>query len=60
MTHGHELRWGNDGGRRGTGHRGIQGRKKWDNYNIVIKYIKIQNMHNKIFIAMLSIFIKEM
>ena len=31
MTHGHELRWevGNAGGRRGTGQRGIKGRKKW-------------------------------
>ena len=28
MTHRHELRWGNDGGRGGTGQRGIKGRKK--------------------------------
>ena len=27
MTHGHELRWGNDGGRWGTGWRGIKRRK---------------------------------
>ena len=27
MTHGHELRWGNDGGRWGAGQRGIKGRK---------------------------------
>ena len=27
MTHGHELRCGNDGGRGGTGQRGIKGRK---------------------------------
>ena len=27
MIHGHELRWGNDGGRGGTGQRGIKGRK---------------------------------
>ena len=27
MTHGHELRWGNDGGKRGTGRREIKGRK---------------------------------
>ena len=26
-THGHELRWGNDGGRAGTGWRGIKGEK---------------------------------
>ena len=42
MTHGHELRWGNDGGRVGTGQRGIKGRKKWDNYNSIINkmYLK--------------------
>ena len=28
MTHEHELRWGNDGGREGTGWRGKNGRKK--------------------------------
>ena len=28
MTHGHELRWGNNGGRGGTGQRGIKRRKK--------------------------------
>ena len=27
VTHGHELRWENDGGIRGTGPRGIKGRK---------------------------------
>ena len=27
MTHGHELRWMNDGGRWGTGQRGIKGRR---------------------------------
>ena len=27
MTHGHELRWGNDGGRWDTGWRGIRGEK---------------------------------
>ena len=27
ITHGHELRWGNDGGRDVTGQRGINGRK---------------------------------
>ena len=26
-THGHELRWGNPGGRWGAGRRGIKGRK---------------------------------
>ena len=40
MTYGHELRWGNDGGRRGTGRKGIKGRKKiWDNYNSIINKI---------------------
>ena len=29
MTHGHELKWSNDGGRRDTGRRGKKGRKKW-------------------------------
>ena len=45
MTHGHELRWGNDGGRVGTGWRGIKGRKKWDNCNSIINkiYLKIKN-----------------
>ena len=28
MTHGHELRLGNEGGRRGTGWKGIKRRKK--------------------------------
>ena len=27
MIHGHELRWGNDGGKGDTGWRGIKGRK---------------------------------
>ena len=40
MTHGHELSWGNNGGKRGAGQRGIKGRKEWDNHNsISIKYI---------------------
>ena len=43
-THGHELRWGNAAGRRGTGQRGIKGRKKWDNCNSRINktYLKIK------------------
>ena len=28
MTHGHEVRWGNAGGKWGTGWKGIKGRKK--------------------------------
>ena len=39
MTHGHELRGGNSGGREGTGQRGIKGRKKWDNCNSIINKI---------------------
>ena len=39
LTHGQELRWGNDGVCRGTGWRGINGRKKWDNYNSIINKI---------------------
>ena len=31
MTHGHEPRWGNNGGKGGTVWRGIKGRKKWTN-----------------------------
>ena len=44
MTHGHELRWGNDGGRGCTGQRRVKGRKKWDNYNSIINkiYFKIK------------------
>ena len=39
-THGHELRWGNAGGRGAQGGGGIKGRKKWGNCNsIIIKYI---------------------
>ena len=41
MTHGHELRWGNDSGRGGTGWRGIKERKKWDNCNSIINKIYI-------------------
>ena len=41
MTHGHELRQGNAGGRGVSGQRGIKGRKKRDNCNSIInKYIK--------------------
>ena len=52
MTHGHELKWGNDGGRGGTGQRGIKRRKKWDNYNGIInkiyskKFIFLKQMGN--------------
>ena len=39
MTHGHELRCGNAGGKVGARQRGIKGRKKWDNYNSIINKI---------------------
>ena len=39
MTHGHELRWENDGGKGCTGQRGIQRRKKWDNCNVMVNII---------------------
>ena len=38
-AHGHELRWGNAGGRGGARQRGIKGRKKSNNYNNVINKI---------------------
>ena len=39
MTHGHELKVGNEAGRGCAGWRGIKGRK-WDNCNSIInKYI---------------------
>ena len=38
-THGHELSWGNDGGRGYAGGRGIKERKKWDNCNGIINKI---------------------
>ena len=38
MTNGHELRWGNVGGRGCAGRRGVKGRK-WDNYNSIINKI---------------------
>ena len=43
MTHRHELKWGNAGGRVGTGLRGIKGRKKWDNCNSIIDKIYLKN-----------------
>ena len=39
MTHRHELRWGNDGGRGGYKVEGDKGRKKWDNCNNTINKI---------------------
>ena len=46
VTHGHDLRWGNAGGRRGTGQMGIKGRKKWDNCNSIFNkiYLKINKV----------------
>ena len=39
MTHGHELKVGDAGGRGYAGQRGIKGRKKLDNYNSIINKI---------------------
>ena len=45
MSHGHELRWGNDCGRGATGQRRIKGRKKLDNCNSIInKYIFLKRV----------------
>ena len=38
MTQGHELRWGDVGGRGCAGQRGIKG-GKWDNCNSIINKI---------------------
>ena len=43
MSHGHELRWGNDCGRGATGQRRIKGRKKLDNCNSIISKIYFKN-----------------
>ena len=42
MTHEHELRGVNAGGRWGAGWRGIKGRKKWDNCNNIINKIYLK------------------
>ena len=39
MTHEHELREGNGGGREGEGQRGIKGGGKWDNCKSIINKI---------------------
>ena len=43
MTHGHELKGGNVGGRWGAGQRAIKG-GKWDNYNSIINKIYIKSI----------------
>ena len=53
-THGHELRWGNAGGRGGTGRRGIKGRKKWDNCNSIINKIYFLKKQEQSGLMMLS------
>ena len=47
MTHEHEPRGWNGGGRDGAGWRGRKGRKKWDNYNSIINKI-LKNFLNVI------------
>ena len=46
-THGHELRWRNDG-RGGIGQRGIKGRKKWDNCHSINHKIYLTKEINSI------------
>ena len=43
ITHGHQLKWGNDGGRWGIGQRRMKGRKKWYNLNAIINKIYLKN-----------------
>ena len=50
MTHGHELRGRDAGGRGGAGQRGIKGRKKQDKCNSIInKIYKKTKTKNKIY-----------
>ena len=46
MTHGHELTWGNDGGKGGYRGEGNKREKKWDNRNSIINkiYFKKENI----------------
>ena len=46
MTHGHELRGGNPGGRWGAGQRKIKGRKKCNNCNSIINKIYFKETIN--------------
>ena len=46
MTHGHELRWGNDGGRRDKV-EGNNGGEEWDNYNSIINKIYLKNKQSQ-------------
>ena len=50
MTHGHELKGGNVGGRGCAGWRGIRG-GKWDNCNSIINkiYLKIKNKKKELY-----------
>ena len=43
MTHGHELKGGNVGGRVSAGRRGIE-EGKWDNCNSIINKIYLKNL----------------
>ena len=54
MTHGHELRAGGMLEGAGAGRRGIKGRKKWDNCNIIINkiYLKYKKRKNNVVISM--------
>ena len=47
MTHGHELKGGNAGGRGDAGWRGIKGRKKWDSCNSIINKIYLKQVKQR-------------
>ena len=42
-TRGHELWWGNAGGRGDTGHMGIKEKKIWEDCNCIINKIYLKN-----------------
>ena len=44
MTHGHELRWGNAGGRGRCKTEGNKGEKKRENYNSIISKIYFKKL----------------
>ena len=55
-THGHELRWGNEGGRGCIGQRGIKGRTKWDDCTNKINKIYLKIMKYDLFNVLLDLF----
>ena len=51
MTHGHELKGGNAGGRGCAGWRGPKG-GKWDNCNSIINKIHLKNKNKNVFVTL--------